>query len=126
MLTRLLFTLCFLLICMIMFTSCEYDIIEFEKPNPTDPIKFSTDIIPIFNKSCNVAGCHVAGHAVVDLTPANAYKDLIAKNMIDTEYPVQSKLYAKLATVGSTHTGRSTPTEIETILLWIKQGANDN
>ena len=126
MFTRLLFTLCFLLISLMVITSCEYEVIEFDQPDPTSEIKFSNEIIPIFNKGCNVVGCHSAGHVIVDLTAANAYKDLFAKNMIDTEFPEQSKLYAKLVAAGSTHAGRSTPTDQEKILLWIRQGAKEN
>lgn len=114
------------MICVLMVTSCEYNIIEFEEVDPTVEVKFSNDIMPIFNNKCNVSGCHVVGHSVVDLSAANAYKDLIAKSMIDTDYPEQSKLYTKLVATGSTHTGRSTPTEQDLILQWIKQGAKNN
>lgn len=126
MFTRLLFMLCFLLICMLTITSCEYEIIEFEKVDPTVEVKFSSDILPIFNNKCNVAGCHTVGHGVIDLSAANAYNDLNTKNFIDTDYPAESRLYKILVNVGSSHTGRSTPAEQDLILQWIKQGAKNN
>ena len=126
MLTRILLIFSLLFFSLIMITSCEYEIIEFDKPDPTVEIKFSNDILPIFNNGCNVIGCHTAGHYAVDLTSANAYEDLFAKNLINTDTPLQSGLYTKLSTPGSTHIGRSTPTELQTILLWIEQGAKNN
>lgn len=126
MLTRLLLIISLFFLILIMVTSCEYEVIEFEDPDPTVEIKFSNDILPIFNNGCNVVGCHTLGHFSVDLTTENAYLDLIAKNLINTDEPAQSSLYSKLATPGSTHAGRSTPTEQQTILLWIEQGAKDN
>jgi hypothetical protein len=110
----------------IFLSSCEYKLIEFDEPDPTVEISFDNDIIPILNNKCNVAGCHSAGHFVVDLTPAKAYIDLKAKNFIDTEYPAESQFYTILTKVGSTHAGRSTPSEQQLILQWIQQGAKDN
>lgn len=118
--------MCFSLITLVMFTSCEYEIIEFDKPDPTVEIKFSSDIIPIFNKNCNTASCHTVGHSIVDLSPANAYKDLIAKNMIDKNNPAESRLYKVLVKTGGSHSTRSTPEEQQKILLWIEKGAIDN
>ena len=50
-------------------------------------VSFSADIQPIFNEGCNNAGCHATGGIAPDLTPANAYADLFAKNLIDLVNP---------------------------------------
>lgn len=113
-------------ILVVLLTSCEYKLIEFDEPGPTPDVSFKNDIIPILNNKCNVAGCHSAGHFVVDLTPAKAYADLKAKDFIDTEYPAESRFYKILNSIGSTHSGRSTPSEQQLILQWIQQGAKDN
>lgn len=107
-------------------TSCEYKLIEFDEPDPTVEVSFSEEIVPVFNNKCNVSGCHTAGHFAVDLTPANAYIDLKVKNLINTDNPADSRLYKILVNIGSTHTGRSTPSEQQLILQWLQQGAKDN
>ncbi len=112
-------------ICFIFLSSCEYNYIEYDIQPAPDNVSFDSDIIPIFNASCNMGGCHTAGHFSVDLTPANAYVDIFAKNLVDTISPADSKLYSKLALPG-THDGRSDATQRSLILAWIEQGAKDN
>ena len=106
--------------------SCQYEFIVPEEVIIPETVSFSEDVIPIFNASCNVSGCHVAGHGVLDLSPANAYDDLFRKNLIDVNNPAQSPLYVKLTASGSTHQGRSTPQQQATILEWINKGAQNN
>ncbi|MBT3302998.1 MAG: hypothetical protein HOD63_10880 [Bacteroidetes bacterium] len=111
------------------FTACEYETIEPVKIviAPGDSISFSLDIVPIFDQSCNMAGCHIAGHWALDLSDAAAsYTDLFDKNMIDMTTPANSELYVKLIEVGSTHDGRSTPAQQALILAWLEDGAKNN
>lgn len=111
------------------FTSCEYEFIEPEKvviDIPPEGISFSDDIIPIFNSSCNNSGCHAAGFSILDLSPANAYNQLFAKGLLNTDVPDQSELYLKLTDTRGTHKDRSTPTEQALILEWIVGGAKNN
>jgi hypothetical protein len=111
----------------VLISSCESVYIEPEQIEiPPEGVSFSEDIIPIFDNGCNVSGCHVAGHFVVDLTPANAYADINAKGMVNLTNPEQSKLYAKLVESSGTHTNRSTPSEQQLILEWIIDGAKNN
>lgn len=125
---KLLITLMILVLGLFIFTACEYETIEYEKIviQPGDSVSFSLDIIPIFDLSCNSSGCHVAKHWAVDLTPANAYTDLFAKNMIDTAVAANSELYTKLIDAAGTHVGRSTPAQQGLILAWIEDGAKNN
>ena len=111
---------------LLIITSCEYEIIEPLKIviPPGDSVSFSLKIIPIFTDKC--VTCHGTGHFAVDLTEANAYTDLFAKNMIDTADAASSVLYVKLIEVGGTHEGRSTPSEQALILAWIEDGAKNN
>jgi len=109
----------------IILFSCEYNYIEPVIPIPEDTISFSGDIIPLFNNSCNMSGCHGVGDAPPDLSPANAYNDLFAENMIDTINPEQSILYIEMATGGSMEI-YSTTFETATILTWIERGAKNN
>ena len=94
----------------------------------TRPVSFATDIIPIFNKSCNLSGCHSSGGKAPNLTDANAYNSLITGNYVNTGDPKSSTVYLWI-------TGKkSTPMPVgginkdynALILAWIKQGAQNN
>lgn len=108
------------------FTSCEYEFIEPEKVVIPEVISFSDDIIPLFNNSCNISGCHASGFAILDLSPANAYTDLFRKGLINVDVPDQSEIYLKLTDSRGSHKDRSTPSEQALILEWIVKGAKNN
>jgi hypothetical protein len=109
-----------------MFSSCDYDYIHPEPiVLPADSVSFTADIIPIFNKGCNMSGCHSSG-TFFDLSPANAYQTLKSKNQIitDSNY-AKSPLYLKITT-GSMKDYNISLTDKALILKWIKEGANNN
>jgi hypothetical protein len=114
------------LIGMAAWQSCQYEWVEPEKTVIPDVISFSADVQPIFNEGCNNAGCHAPGGTAPDLTPANAYADLFAMNLIDLVNPEQSILYLKLAEGGSMKKYAPSGDPDDLILEWIKQGAPNN
>lgn len=94
----------------------------------TRTVTFGGDIIPIFNSSCNLGGCHNSGGKAPDLSAANAYNALLNGNYINTGNPVSSVLFQWM-------TGKmGTPMPVSGInkdynalvLAWIKQGAQNN
>lgn len=110
---------------MALFTGCEYEYIqEPELPPITTELKFSTDIVPIFNEKCNNAGCHSAGGIAPDLSPANAFNSLTTGGFINTETPAASELYTVMST-GSMKSF-STAEYNQKVLTWIEQGAKNN
>jgi hypothetical protein len=116
----------FALVVFIFIASCEYDFIQPPAVVIPEVVSFSDDILPIFNESCNFSGCHVSGFALLDLSPGNAYNDLLLKSLINTDVPDQSKLYQKLTETNGTHQGRSTAAQQAIILEWINKGAKNN
>jgi hypothetical protein len=107
--------------------SCQYEWYDPVDPpviEPGDTTSFSLEIIPIFNRNCN-ASCHATGAIPPDLTPANAYADLFAKNQIDLVTPENSILYTKCAPGGSMNE-YCLPGDWNLILQWIKEGAKNN
>jgi hypothetical protein len=98
------------------------------EPEVTRTVTFSKDIIPIFNTSCNMSGCHNAGGIVPDLSQQNAYNALINGNFIDKTTAEKSVLYLKMSG------NKGTPMPVSgvnydyaaMILAWIKQGAENN
>ena len=114
------------LIGLISWQSCQYeyfDPVDYVPPPPGDSTSFSLKVIPIFNESC--VSCHKTGGIAPDLTPANAYNDLFAKNQIDVAVPENSVLYKKMAAGGSMNK-YTKPGDPETVLQWIKEGAKNN
>ena len=114
-----------LLVMVVLITnSCEYEYIQPEGAPIPDVVSFSTDIIPIFNSSCNTGPCHSTGGESPDLTAANAYQSLFDNNLIDTAQPENSILYQEISSGGMKSYSTSSNTEL--ILTWIKQGAKNN
>lgn len=95
----------------------------------TKQLSFASDVIPIFQSSCALSGCHASGGHAPDLTKANAYTSLTSGGYIRANDPDNSVLMAWL-------TGKKSPVmplgsgpnqDINTnIYAWIKQGAKNN
>lgn len=108
--------------------SCQYD--EILPPEPPDDVTFSGNILPIFNQSCNSAGCHSGGSADFppNLAPSFAYQSLQQGGYIDTITPENSLLYRWM--IGNE--GIPMPTDgtnsfyNATVLKWIELGAKEN
>lgn len=105
-------------------SSCSYEWIEYDEPVIPDTVSFKNDIVPIFNQSCNSAGCHSEGGFDPVLTPEVAYSELIDGGYVNTENPEGSTLYLSM-TSGSMEI-YAQPGDAELILEWIKDGANNN
>jgi hypothetical protein len=112
--------------CSLTITSCEYEFIEVELPDPSITVSFQHDILPIFNNNNNCTGCHKTGATAPNLIPSHAY-EAIALKLIDTEQPELSKIYTVASPSSTTHSFKKyTPTQAALVLEWIKQGAENN
>ncbi len=95
-------------------------------PIPSN-VGFSTDVMSVFNQSCNAAGCHAPGYSAPDLTSPNAYTDLLKYNLIDTRIPENSVLYKRMADGEQPMPPAGVLTyEASIVLAWIQEGAKDN
>lgn len=110
----------------VVFVSCYYDI-TLEKV-VTEPVSFSQDILPIFNRSCNSQACHGVGAIPPDLSPANAYNALRTGGYISVQNPVGSELYLWMRGDRALPMPLSGPnaTYNATVLAWLEQGALNN
>ena len=115
---------------MLLFIGCYKDktVIFDTGEEITRPVSFAADIIPIFNKSCNLSGCHNAGGIKPDLSANNAYNSLTVGNYYNTAAPETSELYLWMTGKKSTP---MPPSGINKdynalVLAWIKQGALNN
>ena len=106
------------------FASCADYVNIKPKSVVPDSVKFSVNIIPIFNAKCNTPGCHATGSQSPDLSPQKAYNSLIFYGFVDTDTPASSIIYQKIST-GSMQ-GNASQNDRDLILKWIQQGALDN
>ena len=111
-----------------LFTACQK---EYYTPSPIsvpDTVSFASHIIPIFNASCNTSGCHSTGGVSPDLTEANAHFELTITGMVNANDPEGSILYQRMNSNSNPMppSGKLPSGVLETIRLWIEQGALDN
>ena len=122
----------FLVSCTVLFllTSCYKDktVVSDTGAEITRPVTFANDIIPIFNKSCSLSGCHVNGGKAPDLSAANAWNSLKIGNYFNTADPANSVMMLWLTGKKSTQmpVGGMNKDINALVLAWIKQGANNN
>ena len=106
------------------FSACTSDVIEpAAGPSPTDTIKFSAQIQPIFTSNC--AGCHSPGGPAPVLKPGLSYQSLIDGNFVNTVSPDQSIIYTVMKSGGSM-AAYANAEQATLVLAWIKQGALNN
>jgi hypothetical protein len=94
----------------------------------TRVVSFANDIVPIFNSSCNISGCHSPGGKAPDLSASNAFNSLSGGGFLSPGDPTSSVLYQWM-------TGKKgTPMPVSgmnkdynsLVQAWLKQGANNN
>jgi hypothetical protein len=90
-----------------------------------DLVSFVTDIVPIFDASCNGQGCHNTNGIPPDLTADRAWTSLIFFNYVDTVTTENSKLWQKIDAGGSMEQ-YATDQQRALILQWIEQDAPNN
>ena len=108
---------------------CYQDIISpGSDPNgPPQFVSFSGDLIPLFNKDCNMSGCHDAtpSHAP-SLVPDQAYNALINGGFVNTAVPTESTIYVVTKGGAMPPTGALPASDTQKILDWIRNGAPNN
>ena len=125
-------TMCFGFIMMIAFTGCTKHttvVVEAQIPIDTATVSFSNVIQPIFTASCALAGCHVSGGQVPNLTKGFAYQALLDEDMLVPYDPTNSELMGwltgKLSPVMPLGSGPDQAIN-DKVYNWIYQGALNN
>jgi len=88
----------------------------------TDTVSYATDITPIINNACAVAGCHVAGF------PNGAYEDYAGLKAAADNGSLRIQVVSTKVMPLENPNGPSTLTDAEIQLFdcWIADGAPDN
>jgi hypothetical protein len=81
-------------ICIVFITGCykATTVIIPDTLEITTPVSISTDIIPVFGKSCSLSGCHNSGGLKPDLSVDKAYNSLVNGNYVDLSTPENSQV----------------------------------
>ncbi len=117
----------FFVFLMLSINACYYDNPPEIAPIEPEDVSFDTHLIPIFNSSCNTAGCH-DGSREPDLSPDVAYNRLLEGGYVNLAVPEESILYKSVefesGASGMPPGGPQLP-EIDriVILTWIQKGA---
>jgi hypothetical protein len=113
-----------------LLAGCYKDTTVLVQQDVTKTVSFNGDLMPIFNKSCNMMGCHNAGGQVPNLSPGNALRSLNEEDMINVDDPENSEIMGWLTgkLKPAMPLGAATnPSNINGLMLaWIKQGAKNN
>ncbi len=116
----------FLIVFTLFLGACTYDYVTPKvDPLPSDvKLSFAKDVQPIFTNSC--IACH-NGSTNPDLREGKSHAALLDGKYVNTDIPEQSKVYLEVNSGGMPLGGNKLAQgEIDTILVWIKQGASDN
>lgn len=107
--------------------SCYYDEVLGDGDELPQNVSFNRDVMAIFNKSCNMSGCHDADPPhLPSLVQENAYASLIQGGFVNTTVPAESSLYAVLAEGNMPPSGALSNRELKIILAWLNEGALNN
>jgi hypothetical protein len=116
---------------MIGLSSCYKDIIPPELSSdpddyPPQQISYQTELAPMFNTNCAIAGCHVSGAHVPYLSTAVSYTQIVNGGYINLSNPKESKLYQMIR--GEMAQYMPAPVKINTqkVYDWIRNGAPNN
>ena len=107
--------------------ACYYDEVATFEGVPTN-VSLKNDVQPIFDRDCNMSGCHDAGPAhSPSLVKEKAYQDLTSGGYVNTTDPENSVLYLSV-NGGGMPAGRAPLSENDKklILGWITDGARNN
>jgi hypothetical protein len=107
--------------------ACYYDEVATFEGVPTN-VSLKNDVQPIFDRDCNMSGCHDAGPShSPSLVNENAYQALTSGGYVNTTDPESSVLYLSV-NGGGMPAGRPPLSENDKklILGWITDGARNN
>ncbi len=108
--------------------SCYKDVIlpdaAVNPDGPPQAVSFSTDISPMVNTKCALAGCHVSGAHKPYMTTGGSYQQIVNGGYVNTLVPKESILYIKMN--GEMKEYIPSAVDRQKIYDWIRNGAPNN
>jgi hypothetical protein len=112
----------------IYLTSCYKDVIlpetSVDPEGPPQAVSFKTQLAPLFNTNCAVAGCHVAGAHKPYMDLDVSYQQIINGGFVDTNVPKASILYIQVN--GEMREHIPIASDRQRVYDWIRNGAPNN
>lgn len=108
--------------------SCYKDIIKPElaadPDGPPQPVSFKTELAPLFNTNCALAGCHVSGAHKPYLATDISYQQIVNGGFVNTALPKESILYKMIN--GEMSQYIPAKADRQKVYDWIRNGAPNN
>ena len=109
-------------------TGCYRDVIfpdvAVDPDGPPQPVSFSTDLAPLLNSSCALAGCHVSGGHKPYMTAGISYLEIVNGGFVNTSIPKESTIYKMIN--GEMRTYMPSAVNRQKLYDWIRNGAPNN
>jgi hypothetical protein len=125
---RLLIYTCSLFIVAVGLVSCYKDVIlpdtVSDPDGPPQAVSFKTELAPIFNSSCALAGCHVAGAHKPYMATDISYQEIVNGGFVNTVIPKESILYKMIN--GEMRQYITSASDRQKVYDWIRNGAPNN
>lgn len=118
----------FLFCLVIGLSGCYRDVIlpdaAVDPDGPPQSVSFKTDVAPMVNTKCALAGCHVSGGHKPYMTIGGSYQEIVNGGFVNTLIPKQSILYQKIS--GEMQQYIPSAVDRQKIYDWIRTGALNN
>lgn len=109
----------------IQMQSCQYDYILIDDLDPSIPVGFAEQILPIFEEN-DCTSCHNSNYTEIDFTEGNAYETIFPA-LIDSINIDSSRIYLYPNPSHLKHQYKKySPEQAALVLLWLEQGALNN
>jgi len=109
-------------------TSCYKDIIvpklESDPDGPPQQVSYKTQLAPLFNTNCALAGCHVSGGHKPYMTTDVSYLQIVNGGFVSIALPKESTLYKMI--YGEMSPYISSSSDKQKVYDWIRNGAPNN
>jgi hypothetical protein len=109
-------------------TSCYKDIIvpklESDPDGPPQQVSYKTQLAPLFNTNCALAGCHVSGGHKPYMTTDVSYLQIVNGGFVSIALPKESLLYKMI--YGEMSPYISSSSDKQKVYDWIRNGAPNN
>ena len=120
--------LTFILAMGISLTGCYKDVIipdaVVDPDGPPQAVSYKTDLAPIFNSQCALAGCHVSGVQKPYMPTASSYLNIVNGGYVNLIVPKQSILYMEIN--GNMKDNIPSASDRQKVYDWIRNGAPNN
>jgi len=93
---------------------------------PPQQVSFQTELVPIFNTNCALAGCHVSGARAPYLTTAVAFTQIVNGGFVNLAIPKESMIYQMITGEMAQYMPAPVKTNTQKVYDWIRNGAPNN